>query len=63
MGLGLRIWWRKLAFVSIHKSAVVIEKKKGVFRTLMLTTGDPEKFTKDIAPYLTESILKDAART
>lgn len=46
IGWGMRIWGRRLFFVSIHKPAVEIKKKEGVFRTLVLTTSDPEKFIK-----------------
>ncbi|MEE8168370.1 MAG: hypothetical protein V3T58_05815 [Candidatus Hydrothermarchaeales archaeon] len=48
VGWGLRIWRRRLAYVSMHKSAVAIEKKKGIFTTLVLTTEDPEKFAEMI---------------
>lgn len=41
---GMRIWGRKLAYVSIHGPAVVIEKKRGVFKALLLTAENPEKF-------------------
>ena len=44
VGWGLRLWGRRLAFVSMHKKAVVIEKKKGVFRRLVLTTQNPDDF-------------------
>jgi len=44
VGWGVRLWGRGLAFVSMHKNAVVIEKKKGFFRKLILTTGSPEEF-------------------
>lgn len=44
IGWGLRIWGRGLAFVSMHKKAVVIEKKSGVFRRLILTTQNPNEF-------------------
>ncbi len=52
VGWGLRIWKRRLAFVSMHKSAVAIEKKKGVFNTLVMTTSDPVKFIEMIKPNL-----------
>jgi hypothetical protein len=45
-GLGVRLWGRKLAFISMRKSAVEIEKKKGFFRKLILTTQNPEDFIK-----------------
>lgn len=44
VGWGLRLWGRRLAFVSMHKKAVVVEKKKGVFRRLVLTTQNPDDF-------------------
>lgn len=43
---GLRILGRKLAFVSMHKKAVKIEKENGFFRTLVLTARDPDGFVK-----------------
>lgn len=45
-GWGLRMWGRRLAFISMRKSAVLIEKKKGFFRKLILTTQNPEDFIK-----------------
>ncbi len=48
VGWGLRIWGRRLAYVSMHKPAVAIEKKKGIFKTLVLTTEDPERFAEMI---------------
>lgn len=44
VGWGLRLWGRGLAFVSMHKQAVVIDKKSGVFRRLILTTQNPDEF-------------------
>ncbi|MCL7413542.1 MAG: hypothetical protein M8353_08010 [ANME-2 cluster archaeon] len=44
IGWGLRFWGRRLAFVSMHKRAVVIEKKSGFFKRLILTTRDPDTF-------------------
>jgi hypothetical protein len=35
---GLRIWGRRLAFVSMHKKAVRIEKENGFFMALVLTS-------------------------
>jgi len=46
VGWGVRLWGRRLSFVSVHKRAVAIEKKKGFFRELILTTQDPEDFIK-----------------
>jgi len=40
------LWGRRLAFVSMRKSAVEIEKKSGFFRRLVLTTRNPEEFVK-----------------
>ncbi|MEE9595090.1 MAG: hypothetical protein V3V92_06795 [Candidatus Hydrothermarchaeales archaeon] len=48
VGWGLRIWMRRLAYVSMHKSAVAIDKKKGIFKTLVLTTENPERFAEMI---------------
>lgn len=48
VGWGVRIWGRRLAFVSMHKSAVTIEKRSGFFRTIILTTRSPEVFTQKI---------------
>jgi len=45
-GLGLRIRGRRLAFVSMHKKAVKIEKENGFFRVLLLTTRYPDNFVK-----------------
>jgi hypothetical protein len=45
-GWGVRLWGRRLAFISMRKSAVLIEKKKGFFRKLILTTQNPEDFVK-----------------
>ncbi len=45
-GWGLRMWGRRLAFISMRKSAVMIERKKGLFRKLILTTQNPEEFIK-----------------
>ncbi len=45
-GWGVRMWGRRLAFISMRRSAVLIEKKKGFFRKLILTTQNPEEFIK-----------------
>ncbi|MCZ7380944.1 MAG: hypothetical protein O8C64_05145 [Candidatus Methanoperedens sp.] len=47
-GWGLRMLGRNLAFISMRKSAVLIEKKKGFFRKLILTTQNPEDFIKRV---------------
>ena len=47
-GWGLRLWGRRLAFISMRKSAVLIEKEKGFFRKLILTTQNPEDFIKTL---------------
>jgi hypothetical protein len=47
-GWGLRLWWRRIAFVSRHGAAVVVKKKSGIFRTFMLSTKDPENFARMI---------------
>jgi hypothetical protein len=44
MGWGLRLWWRRIGFISMHKKSVVIRKKKGVFKNFWLSTNDSEKF-------------------
>ncbi len=46
VGWGLRIWGRRLAFVSMHKKAVKIEKENGFFKALVLTTRNPDEFVK-----------------
>lgn len=47
-GWGLRLWGRGLAFISMRKSAVLIEKKRGLFRKLILTTQNPAEFIKKL---------------
>jgi len=46
VGWGLRIWGRRLAFVSMHKKSVKIEKENGFFKALVLTTRNPDEFIK-----------------
>ncbi|VVB88068.1 Uncharacterised protein [uncultured archaeon] len=53
VGWGLRLWGRRLAFVSMRKPAVVIEKKKGFFRELILTTQNHEEFIKKLKEEMT----------
>jgi hypothetical protein len=48
VGWGLRIWGRRLAFISMHKKAVKIEKENGFFKALVLTTRNPDEFVKMI---------------
>ncbi len=48
VGWGVRLWGRKLAFVSMRKSAVEIEKKSGFFRKIILTAQDPDGFIKKL---------------
>ena len=48
VGWGLRIWGRRLAFVSMHKKAVKIEKENGFFKALVLTTRNPDEFVKKV---------------
>ncbi len=48
VGWGVRLWGRRLAFVSMRKSAVEIEKKRGFFRKIILTTQDPDGFIKKL---------------
>jgi len=57
VGWGLRLWGRRLAYVSMHKSAVAIDKKKGIFKTLVLTAEDPEKFAERINQRMEQLIL------
>jgi hypothetical protein len=47
-GWGLRILGRRLAFISMRKSAVLIEKNNWFFRNLILTTQNPEDFIKRV---------------
>jgi hypothetical protein len=44
MGWGLRMWGRRIGFISRHGPALAIKKKSGVFRKLILSTKDPESF-------------------
>jgi len=48
VGWGMRLWGRRLAFVSMRKSAVAIEKKRGFFRKLVLTAREPEEFARRV---------------
>jgi hypothetical protein len=48
VGWGVRLWGRRLAFISMRKSAVLIEKNNGFFRKLILTTQNPEEFIKKL---------------
>jgi hypothetical protein len=48
VGWGVRIWGRRLAFVSMRKSAVEIEKKSGFLRKIILTSQDPDRFIKKL---------------
>jgi len=45
-GLGLRVGWGSLWFVSAHAKTVKIEKRSGFFRTIFLTPEHPEKFVE-----------------
>ncbi len=54
VGWGLRIWGRRIGFISMHKPSVFIKKKSGVFRTFVLSATDHENFQKMI-----EEQLKD----
>jgi len=48
-GWGIRLWWGGgIAFISMRKSAVLIEKEKGFFRKLILTTQNPDDFIKKL---------------
>ncbi|WAM22610.1 MAG: DUF1673 family protein (plasmid) [Candidatus Methanoperedens sp.] len=46
VGWGVSPWGRRLSFVSMRKSTVLIEKKRGFFRKRILTTQNPEDFIK-----------------
>jgi hypothetical protein len=48
MGWGIRMWWRRIGFISMHNMAVVVRKKNGVFRNFWLSTLDSEKFAEMI---------------
>lgn len=52
MGWGLRIWKRRIGFISMHKPSVHIKKKKGFFRTIILSSQDPETFMKMVKEHL-----------
>ena len=47
-GWGLRVWGDQLAFISMHKSAIEIEKGSGFFKKVILTTRNPEEFINRI---------------
>ncbi len=44
VGWGLRVWGRRLGFISMHKVSVVVVKKSGFFRGLWLSVWDCEEF-------------------
>jgi len=48
MGWGLRLWWRRVAFVSRHRPVVVIKKKTGLFKTFIISPADAEGFAARI---------------
>lgn len=51
LGWGHRIWYRKgviLAYVSQRKPSLLIHKKEGRFRKILLTTQNPEEFKEKI---------------
>lgn len=51
IGWGYRLWHREgavLAYVSRREPSVLIEKKSGRFRRVILTTQNPEDFKKRI---------------
>ncbi len=50
-GWGLRMWGDRIAFISMQKSAVEIEKRSGFFKKVILTTKDPEEFINRINRY------------
>ncbi|OIO25744.1 hypothetical protein AUJ14_03425 [Candidatus Micrarchaeota archaeon CG1_02_55_22] len=45
-GLGVRLGWGSLWFVSAHSKTVKIEKRSGFFRTILFTPEHPEKFAE-----------------
>ena len=47
-GWGVRMWGKDLAFISMHKSTVVIMKKTGFFRNVVMTTTYPGEFLQRI---------------
>ena len=48
VGWGLRIWWRRIAFVSTHHNTVVITKRSGFFRKFIISPKNPEEFMEKI---------------
>ena len=51
LGWGLRMWYRRgamQAFVSQRKPSLLIHKKKGRIKKILLTTQDPEEFKKKV---------------
>lgn len=48
VGWGMRIWGRRIGFISMHKPSVYIKKKTGIFRTFVLSASDAENFTRMI---------------
>ena len=49
-GWGLRVWWYRgglaLAFVSSHKPSLLLRKKTGLFKQIVLTVEDPHYFAR-----------------
>ena len=54
VGWGLRIWDARIAFVSQHKPSVMIQRNKGKFRKILLTTHDPERFSSLLQAHLSK---------
>jgi hypothetical protein len=52
VGWGMRIWGRRIGFISMHKPSVYIKKKVGIFRTFVLSTADAENFQKMIEEHI-----------
>ena len=49
-GWGVRVWWYRgglaLAFVSHHKQALLIRKKSGLFKRIVLSVENPKDFAR-----------------
>ncbi|MFH1057031.1 MAG: hypothetical protein V1717_04545 [Candidatus Micrarchaeota archaeon] len=49
-GWGIRLWWwdgLTLAFVSEHKPSLYVVKKTGLFKRVVFSVSEPEKFAKN----------------
>lgn len=47
-GWGVRMWGKRLAFVSMHKNAILITKNTGFFRNVIMTACYPGEFLQRI---------------